>query len=336
MEKEKIEIIAEIGSVHDGSFGNACRLIELASECGATTVKFQTHISDAETTRSAPSPSYFSSENRFDYFKRTAFSESQWKSLKNRTEDLGLGFLSSPFSLEAVDLLENIGVSAFKIPSGEVTNLPLLEKLAVLERKVWISSGMSDWNELDSAVELLKSGRCETGVMQCTSLYPCPPQKVGFNIIQEMKSRYGIPVGFSDHTSEIYAAIASVCLGVAAIEKHLTFSKKMYGSDAANSLEPDQFLSMTRGIREVEHIVSNPVDKSDMTQFAEMKDVFQKSIVAARDLKVGERISLDDLSFKKPGIGVSAAEYKDFLGRRLKASKKEDEFIYFEDLEGDE
>ena len=236
-------LIAEVGSVHDGSFGNASKLIELAAEVGADAVKFQTHISEAETTKFAASPSYFNSESRFDYFSRTGFTKKQWLELKKIADSFKIIFMSSPFSIEAVDLLEDIGMEIYKIPSGEITNLPMLEKIVSTGKPVFISSGMSNWKELDRAVSIF-NGKSHYTVLQCSSIYPCPPEKVGLNIISEISKRYGCPVGFSDHTLGFSAAIAAASKGAVVIEKHLTFSRKMYGSDAKHSMEPAEFKSI--------------------------------------------------------------------------------------------
>lgn len=309
-------LIAEIGSVHDGSFGNALKLIELASECGANAVKFQTHISDAETLPNAPNPGYFQNESRSEYFKRTGFSKNQWKDLKKQAEKLDIVFLSSPFSLEAVDLLEDINITHYKIASGEVTNSPLLEKIAMIGKPVILSSGMSNWKELDNAVSIFK-GNCDLTVMQCTTAYPCPPEKVGLNILTEIKNRYDVNIGFSDHTSGLSASIAAATLGAQTIEKHLTFSKKMYGSDAQHSMEPNEFKLLSRSLHELWEIIKNPINKDDLDDYYEMKNIFQKSIVSSRDLNVGEVITFDDLLFKKPGTGISANEYKKILGKTV-------------------
>src|SRR5687767_52685 len=161
-------IIAEVGSVHDGSFGNALQLIDAAAACGVDAVKFQTHISEAETLRNAPMPPYFKGEPRFEYFQRTAFSLEQWRALRDRCAESNVLFLSSPFSEEAVDLLEAVGMEQYKIPSGEVTNLPLLAKIARLGKPILLSSGMSSWEELDRAVEVARSGSASVTVLQCT------------------------------------------------------------------------------------------------------------------------------------------------------------------------
>ncbi len=325
------KIIAEIGSVHDGSFGNALKLVEAVALCGADTVKFQTHIAQAETLENAPNPSYFSQESRYDYFNRTAFSIEQWKQIAQHSNKHNIQFISSPFSLEAVALLEEVGVSAYKIPSGEVSNLPLLELIADTGKPVYISSGMSDWSELDSALNVLQPLKQLT-IMQCSSVYPCPIDKVGLNVIQEMQDRYGLPVGFSDHTAGQSAAIAAAALGAVAIEKHFTFSKLMYGSDAINSMEPPDFKQLCSNIKEVWSMLQNPVDKNSIDQYRSMKDVFEKSLVTAVPIACGEILTKDNLSFKKPGNGIPARKYRDYIGRKVKNNLPKDYQITESDL----
>ncbi|MCA1998179.1 MAG: N-acetylneuraminate synthase family protein [Hyphomicrobiales bacterium] len=326
-------IIAEIGSVHDGSFGNACKLIELAAECGADIVKFQTHIPAAETLRDAPMPPYFKGEPRFEYFERTGFSRPQWRDLQRACAAAGIGFLSSPFSLEAVDLLEEIGVDLYKVPSGETSNLPLLERLAETGKPVLLSTGMSNWAEIDAAVAILREGG-PLCVMQCTSAYPCPPERVGLNVLAEMRARYGVPVGFSDHTLGPAAALAAAALGAGVIEKHLTFSRKMYGSDAANSMEPAEFAALCRDLRAVWTMLDNPVEKDDLAPYRDMKRIFEKSVVTARALAAGTTIRREDLAFKKPGDGIPAARYRDLLGRRVLRDLPADHKLAAAEIEG--
>jgi N,N'-diacetyllegionaminate synthase len=309
-------IIAEIGSVHDGSFGNALKLVDAAKAAGADAVKFQTHIASEETLRSAPSPSYFTAEPRFEYFERTAFTPKQWEQLRRHCDTAGLKFLSSPFSEAAVDLLESIGMEMYKIPSGEVTNIPMLEKIARLKKPVLLSSGMSSWAELDRAVGTIRFHHNNITVLQCTSEYPCDPAHAGLNLLAEMRTRYHLPVGFSDHTRSVYASIAATLLGASVIEKHFTFSRSMYGSDAPNSLEPGEFASMVRGIREVETMLANPVDKNNVAQFATMKETFEKSIVSLTEIPAGTILSSKVIGIKKPGTGIPAARMPEIEGKR--------------------
>jgi len=326
-------IIAEIGSTHDGSIGNAKCAIDVSAECGTDAVKFQTHISDAETLRNAPMPSYFKGEPRFEYFQRTGFSRDQWVELKVYVEEKGLTFLSSPFSAEAVALLESIGMERYKIPSGEVTNLPFLEGIAQTGKPVILSSGMSSWEELDAAVATITKYHKNLTVLQCTTEYPCPPDNVGLNVMLEMKERYGLPVGLSDHTVSNAAALAAVTQGASIIEKHFTLSKRMYGSDARHSAEPAQFAELVRNIREIETILSCPVDKSDVSRFADMKEIFQKSVVSVVGIPEGAIITREMLGIKKPGTGLAPGRLAEIVGKRASRTVPLDAVLQERDIE---
>ncbi len=330
---QEIYIIAEIGSTHDGSFGNALRLIDTAAECGVDAVKFQTHIAECETVRDAPNPAYFKDEPRFEYFQRTAFNLDQWLSLRARCEEKGVDFISSPFSLEAVDLLEAAGVVRYKIPSGEITNLPLLEKAAKTQKPIILSSGMSSWEELDRAVECTKKQTDKFSILQCTSEYPCPYEAVGLNIMQEMRKRYGCPVGLSDHTLTNYASLAAASLGAEILERHLTFSRKMYGSDAKHSLEPQDLANLVQGVRAIETMLANPVDKSKIEKFREMKNTFEKSIVSLEFIPKGTPITFTMLGLKKPGTGIPSMKLAEVIGRVASRDIKQDTLICWDDLE---
>ncbi len=325
-------LIAEIGSVHDGSFGNALNLIELASSCGATAVKFQTHISSAETTINAPSPSYFSTESRYDYFNRTSFSKTQWHELKMKCIDCNVKFISSPFSIEAVNLLVEVGVDYLKIPSGEMNNLPMLEHISTKGIPVILSSGMSSLEELDDAVSIFKKSKLDFMIMQCTSEYPCKPENVGLNVISILKDKYKIEVGFSDHTIGFAAPFAAAAIGATVIEKHFTFSKHMYGSDAKHSMEPSDFKILSSGLFEIWKMLKNPVDKENNKQFLEMKLIFEKSIVASRPIKKGTIIKFEHLNFKKPGDGIKAKDYNKIIGKKLLKDLKKDEKLILKNL----
>ena len=324
-------LIAEVGSVHDGSFGNAVKLIEAAAQCGADTVKFQTHIAAAETLRDAPMPSYFKGEPRFEYFERTGFSRAQWRELKAACEANGVRFLSSPFSIAAVDLLEDVGVGLYKVASGEVSNVPLLERIAATGKPALLSSGMSDWAELDRAVAVLKRGGPLT-VMQCASSYPCPPEKVGLNVIGEMRARYGCAVGYSDHTTGLAASLAAAAVGATVIEKHFTFSRLMYGSDAKNSMEPADFRVLSQGLKEIWAMLASPVDKDDVSDYREMKRIFEKSVVTARPVRAGAALAAADLDCRKPGDGIPAADLAGLVGRTAARDLPADHKLALSDL----
>lgn len=317
-------IIAEIGSVHDGDIKKALTLVRSASKAGADLIKFQMHIAEEETLVDAPSPSYFTKEKRFDYFKRTAFSLKEWKLIKKECEKFGKEFLCSPFSERAIDYLEILKVKKYKVPSGELTNISLLEKLKKTKKHIILSTGMSSWEEIDIAVRILKKN---FSILQCSSIYPCPNDKVGINVINEFKKKYNCPVGFSDHTLGFSASFAAAANGATIIEKHFTLSKKMYGSDAKNSMEPKEFLFFVKNIKEIWQIMNNPVDKNNLNQYKEMKKVFEKSIVAGRDLKANSTLRKSDIVFKKPGTGIRALNYKSLIGKKLKKSIKKNTLL---------
>jgi len=307
-----VNVIAEVGMTHDGSLGHAIRMAETAAECGVDAVKFQLHDAQAETTRGAPSPPYFKHETRWEYFERTAFTDDEWARLKQACEDAGVEFLCSVFSVEAVERLEGIGVGRYKIGSGEVTNLELVRRVAETRKPVLLTSGMSSWAELDAAVAAAGD---DVTVLQCTSQYPTPPERVGLNVFAELRERYARPVGFSDHTLGNVAALAAVTLGATVVEKHFTLSRDMYGPDARFATEPAEFEELVDGIREVETMLANPIDKDDLAPVAEMKEVFEKSVVSTREIPAGAAISRDMVAAKKPGTGIPARMLPEVLGR---------------------
>jgi N,N'-diacetyllegionaminate synthase len=331
IKKNKLYIIAEVGSVHDGSFGNACKLIHLAAKCGANAVKFQTHFGELESLKNASRPAFFKEEDRISYFNRTMFSFSEYKKFILIAKKNKIDFLSSPFSIEAVDFLESLKIKAYKIPSGELTNHPLLERVARTGKKVFLSTGMAKRDEIDNAVKILKKSR-ELIIMQCTSIYPCPLDKVGLNVIGEIRKKYKTKVGFSDHTTDSVAAIGAVFFGASVIEKHITFSKHMYGSDAKNSMEPKEFKIFCDNIKKASFIYNNPIKKDSFFNFVNIKKIFEKSIVSKINLSKGTKIKMHHLSFKKPGDGISSSKYKQVLGLRLKKDIKKDTKLLFKIL----
>jgi N-acetylneuraminate synthase len=318
MPQQPCWVIAEVGSVHDGSVGNARKLIEAAASCGANAVKFQTHIAHAETLRDAPMPRYFKGEPRYEYFERTAFTPKEWASLTSLCDDLKIEFLSSPFSIEAVELLESLGLAKYKVPSGEVTNSPLLEAIAQTRKPVLLSSGMNTWKELDHAVNAILRIHDSITILQCTSEYPCAYEHVGLNVMLEMRERYRLPVGLSDHTLSPYASLAAVTLGASVVERHFTFSRLMYGSDAPHSLEPLELKSLIQGIRAIETMLSSPVDKDSQAEsLQEMKEIFEKSVVSLVDIPSQAVITRDMVGVKKPGTGIPASRISEIIGRRV-------------------
>jgi sialic acid synthase SpsE len=323
-------VIAEAGMSHDGNLGNAVRMAEVAAECGADAVKFQLHDARAETTRDSPPPPYFQSEPRFEYFERTAFTDDEWGALQQACAGAEIEFLCSAFSLEALSRLERLGVARHKIPSGEVTNVELVRAAAATGKPVLLSSGMSSWVELDAAVAA--AGERVT-VLQCTSAYPTPPERVGLNVLAELSERYGKPVGFSDHSLGQHAALAAVALGASVVEKHFTLSKQAYGPDAALAAEPHELAALVEGIRELETMLASPVDKDDVRPFAEMKQVFEKSVVSVSAISAGTVLSSEQLAAKKPGTGIPARRLEELLGRRARRDIPADTVLTEADVE---
>lgn len=319
------KIIAEIGSVHDGSIGNALKMVDLAKDCGANVVKFQLHISSEEMIDNAASPPYFKSENRKDYFDRISFTLIQLRKIFEYCRRKKIEFLCSPFSNKAVDVLNNLGVNAFKIASGELTNHYMLEKISKTKKKVYLSTGMSSLGEINMALKILKS--CKVVLMQCTSMYPCPEDKVGLNIIQYFKKKYDYEVGFSDHYLGFEAGYAAAAIGANVIEKHITFSRKMYGSDAQFAMEPKEFKIYVKGIKKIWRMLDYPVDKNKLTHLQKMKNIFEKGIYFSKDLAKGQTICIDDISFKKPSGDIPASDYKKYLGKKLKKNVKKNQLL---------
>ena len=334
MNLKKRIIIAEIGMTHDGSLGQALELTKAAAEAGVDAVKYQLHISAAETIRNAPQPPYFKAEPRYEFFERTAFTKEQWIQIKKLCMECGVHFIVSPFSIEAVQILEEIGVDAIKIPSGEITNIPYLEYIADTQIPVIISSGMSSWDELKECVEIFSRKQCNCAVLQCTSEYPCPPTDVGLNIIDELKALYPeCAVGLSDHSEGIWAAIAAWMKGATIIEKHFTLSKLMYGPDAKMSMEPQEMKQLCDSIKSLQLALENPVDKIQCNQYSDMKRIFQKSIVAIKEIKAGTILTEDMIGYKKPGTGLETKYYKDIIGKRVIRDLEFDDILSKGDIE---
>lgn len=325
-----MKIIAELGSVHDGKIILALKLIKAAAKCGAHIVKFQMHLPEYESLRNAPSPSYFKKEDRFAYFKRTGFKFEQWKKIKKYCEQHKVEFLCSPFSIEAVNLLEKLKVKKYKVPSGEVTNLPLLERIVKTKKPILLSTGMSNLKEIDRAFKICKNSKLT--ILQCTSKYPCDEKNSGLNVLDVLKKRYKCDVGLSDHTLGFSSGIIASYLGAKYIEKHFTLSKKMYGSDAQFSMEPNEFKLFVQELGKADILKNNPVKKNNIKNFKKMKKVFEKSIVANRNLLRGKKINYDDLAYKKPGDGIQPLYYKDIIGRFLKKNMKKDEKFKWKNL----
>ncbi len=329
-------IIGEVAQAHDGSLGTAHAFIDAIADAGADAVKFQTHIAAAESTPNEPWRVKFSRQDktRYDYWKRMEFTFEQWKELKHHAAERNLLFLSTPFSDEAIDLLNEIGVKAWKVASGEVGNLRALEKLIKTGNPIILSSGMSDWRELDTAVKPVQKAGNPLAVLQCTTAYPCPPEKIGLNVLELFRERYGCSVGLSDHSGKIYAGLAASALGAEVLEIHVTFSRQMFGPDVPASVTTDELRQLVEGVRFIERMKANPIDKEAIAQeMSELRGMFTKSLVASRNLASGTILQTEHLRLKKPGNGLSAEFLEKVIGKRLRQNLQTDQLLQLSDVE---
>lgn len=336
-ESPSVLVIAEIAQAHDGSLGMAHAYVDAVAKAGADVVKFQTHIAAAESTPAEPWRVRFSprEESRYEYWKRMEFSEAEWKGLRQHALKAGVDFLSSPFSIEALELLERVGVMGWKVASGEVKNPAMLNRMAATHLPILLSTGMSPLAEIDEAVALLEDrGVKDVTVMQCTSCYPTPPEKVGLNLIPELRERYGCKVGLSDHSGTIWPSVAAVALGASVVEVHVTFSKDAFGPDVPASVTVEELKRLVEGVRFLERAYAHPVDKDAAAEeLAPMRKLFMKSVVARRGLGAGTVLAAADLAAKKPGTGIPADRLYALVGRRLARDVAADALLTEEDLE---
>ncbi len=334
---DRVLTIGEVGQAHDGSLGTAHAFVDAIADAGADGVKFQTHIAAAESRTDEPWRVRFSREDdtRYEYWRRTEFSAEAWAGLRRHADDRGLLFLSSPFSLEAVDLLSRVGVAAWKVASGEVANPPLLDAVAQTGQPVVLSSGMSGWAELDCAVERLRgSGTGPLAVLQCTSAYPVAPERLGLNVLAEIRERYGCATGLSDHSGTIYPSLAAVTLGACVLEVHVTLSREMFGPDVPASVTSGELRMLVDGVRYLGAALAAPVDKdAAATEMEPMRALFGRSLLARRALPAGHVLTASDLAAKKPGGGIPPARLEALVGRRLRRALEPDGLLREEDLE---
>ncbi len=335
MNERSTFIIAEVGQAHDGSLGILHSYIDAVSKTGANAIKFQTHIADAESSKFEPFRKKFSyvDNTRFDYWKRMEFTKSQWNEIKSHTEEVGLDFISTPFSIAAVELLEAIDIKKYKIGSGDVNNLLMIKKIIDTKKEIILSSGMSDFNELDKTVKFIKNYKNKLSILQCTSKYPTKFDNIGLNVINELKKRYKVPIGFSDHSGNKFSSIAAATLGAEIIEAHIVFSNEMFGPDTSSSIELEEFTNLVNGIRFIDRVLNNPLDKGKNNDDTEIKKIFGKSLSVRKNLEKNHVLCFDDLESKKPyGYGINASEYHKVIGKKLKRPLAENDFLTIDDL----
>lgn len=320
---KKVLVIAEAGVNHNGDLNNAKRLIDVASEAGADIVKFQTFKTENCITNYAPKAEYQiqttgSQESQFDMIKKLELDVEAHKILIEYCRKKNIMFLSTAFDLESVDLLNNLGLSIFKIPSGEITNLPYLRKIAQLNKQIILSTGMSNLGDIEVAIDILeKNGtqREKITILHCNTEYPTPFEDVNLKAMQTIKEAFKIEVGYSDHTLGISVPIAAVAMGATVIEKHITLDKSMEGPDHCASLEPHEFKEMIKSIREIEKALGDGIKRVSQSE-AKNRLLGRKSIVACRYIKKGEILDKDNMGVKRPGTGISAIEWDNVIGTR--------------------
>lgn len=328
-------IIAEIAQAHEGSLGILYSYIDALAQTDVDAVKFQMHIADAESSTHEPFRVQFSLEDktRFDYWKRMGFSLEQWRGIKQYCDALGLDFICSPFSNLAVDWLEEIGVEQYKIGSGEVNNFLILEKIAQTGKPVILSSGMSSFAELDQTVAFLKERNVDYSIMQCTTAYPTQLEQYGLNLIQELKKRYKVAVGFSDHSARMETCIAATTLGASILEFHVVFDRQLFGPDSKASLTISETKDLVVAVRNIATALSNPVNKNSNGDFTFLKQIFEKSLAVNKDLPENHILTFEDLEAKKPrGFGIEASHFQEVIGKTLNKGLKQWDFLNEVDL----
>ena len=328
-------VVAEIAQAHDGSLGILHSLVDAAAAAGVDAVKFQVHIAEAESSALEPFRVRFSpvDATRFDYWKRMELSAVQWADLKCRCEAAGVEFLATPFSNAAVDLLESIDVVRYKVGSGDLANPLLLERLARTGKEVILSTGLGALEEIDAAVAMMRERQVPVALLQCTTKYPTAAQDIGLPWLATLRERYACPVGLSDHSGTIYAALGAVALGATVIEAHITFDRRMFGPDAKASLQVDEFAELVRGVRFLEQARAQGPDKAVDESKQELRRMFGKALAVNRDMQAGVTLRFEDLESKKPADGgLPVAKMKDVVGSRLNQSKKRWDFLMPGDL----
>lgn len=327
-------VIGEIAQAHDGSLGAAHAYIDAIADAGADVIKFQTHIAAAESTRQEPWRVKFSYEDdlRYDYWERMQFTEEQWIGLKEHAENRGLIFLSTPFSVDAAKMLDRMGMTMWKISSGEVSDPWLLEYILSTKKPIIFSTGMSTREEVDAYAKKLASHGAEYALLQCTTNYPVAPERVGLNVLDEFIQKYPV-VGLSDHSGEMWPSLAAVTMGAKIIEVHVCLSKYDFGPDVPASLTNDKFAEMIRGIRFISKMKNNPVNKDDLSsELSRNSQIFAKSVCAKVPIAKGTVLTKDMLALKKPANGIPAREVNSVLGKTVNKDFAPDDFIQYGDV----
>jgi len=330
-EDSPILVIAEAGINHNGEIKKALLLVEAAASAGADVIKFQTHLAKAEMLSDVVPAEYVGNVDLFQLIKSFELTFEQHLTLKKRAEELGLIFLSTPFSREAVDLLEKLGVPAFKTGSGELTNLPLLEYIAKKGKPMIISTGMSELDEVRETFNFVKEINPQIILMQCTSTYPAKYEDINLKVIPYLSQEFNSPIGLSDHSPGIVTALGAVALGAKVIEKHFTLDKNWPGPDQKASIDPRELKELVRSVRIIHQALG---DKKEIIE--EEKPIIRmarESLVSIKSIPAGTKISQDMIWVKRPGTGIPAKEMKKLFGKVAKVDIPSDTLLKWEHFE---
>lgn len=330
-------VIAEVAQAHDGSLGAAHAFIDLAANCGADAIKFQTHIAAAESTLDEPFRVKFGYEDatRYDYWKRMEFTPEAWAGLASHAREKGILFLSSPFSLEAVALLEALEVPAWKVASGEVGHRALVDAMLATGKPILLSSGMSSYNDLCKTVRHIagEKNRSPLAILQCTTKYPTPLEEIGLNVLGELEHRFGVPVGLSDHSADTIPPIAAITLGASLIEVHVAFDRHMFGPDTIASLVPAQLTELCRARDAIHTLLKFRVDKDEIAHaLEESASLFGRSLALKSAQEAGTVLTAEMVVMKKPGSGLPEAKLPAYVGRRLARNVSPDRLLTPDDF----
>ncbi|WP_297438406.1 N-acetylneuraminate synthase [uncultured Clostridium sp.] len=328
----RVFIIAEAGVNHNGSIDNAIKLIDEASRCGVDAIKFQTFKAEKLVCKNAQKAEYQINnseieENQFEMLKKLELDMDTHKILIEHCSQKNIMFLSTPFDLDSIDELESLGMTIFKISSGEITNYPYLKKVASLRKPIIISTGISTLGEIEEALDILYENNAEDiTVLHCNTEYPTLMEDVNLRAMKTIESAFKVKVGYSDHTNGIEISIAAVALGASIIEKHFTLDKNMIGPDHKSSLNPVELEQMVKSIRNIELALGDGVKKPSKSELKN-KDVVRKSIVADRSIKKGDIILESDITVKRPANGISPMRWNEVIGSIATKNYEKDEFI---------
>jgi len=325
----KTFIIAEAGVNHNGSLELAKKLIDVAINCGCNAVKFQTFIAKNLVSKFAKKAQYQientkNEESQLEMIKKLELSFAEFLELKNYCDNQEILFMSTPFDLESIDFLASLKMNIFKIPSGEITNLPYLRKINSLKTKVILSTGMANLEEIENALKILKD--CQVSILHANTQYPTPMEDVNLNAMLTIKNKFNLEVGYSDHTQGIEIAIASVALGAKIIEKHFTLDKNMDGPDHKASLEPHELKAMVNSIRNIEKAFGDGIKKPSKSEINNI-EIARKSIVAKTKINKGEIFSEKNITTKRPALGISPMKWDEIIGSIAQRNYEEDELI---------